>query len=182
MSTDYTTKHRSKTYDQIFEEILRISNFNSEDHKIRSIILEIDLYIENQLRKIYYNTFYYHLFLTNDPDKDRKIEQDFEKKIEKLHYKEIWNILEATMLTWPYPDFKNIEKIKKLRNEIAHKNSRDVEYRGKKIFNDKDCLNQLLRDFYGINSEIKRYFWHTIQKHRSQLEKYVKTYGDTLLY
>ena len=167
--------------EEVHEEIKKLSsNLSDKDHLIRSSILEMHAAVEIELRRIFYHTFYEHLFLTNDEEQNKKIETEFSKAISKLSFMEMWRVLKPAMVSW-YPDFESIEDINGVRNQATHANISKVNYKNRNPFSDPDCLAQIYLDVWAIKQVIPKYFWNTIEKPRDRLKKYVNKYGSDYL-
>jgi hypothetical protein len=163
---------------QVHEEIKKMSsNLSDKEHLIRSSILEMHAAVEIELRRIFYHTFYSHLFLTNDEKQNEKTIKNFEISISKLGFIEMWRILKTTMIPW-YQDFESIEDINTVRNQVTHADISKVNYKNRNPFLNPDCLAQIYFDVWAIKQVIPKYFWSTIKRPKVQLERYVKKYGD----
>jgi hypothetical protein len=162
----------------VHEEVRRLSSsLSDKDHLIRSSILEMHAAVEIELRRVFYHTFYAHLFLTNDEKENKKIEKNFERAISKLSFIEMWRILKTTMIPW-YSDFESIEEINTTRNQSTHSDISKTQYKNRNPFRDPDCLAQIYFDVWAIKQVIPKYFWNTIERPKAQLKRYVKKYGE----
>jgi hypothetical protein len=168
--------------EQVHNEIKKLaSDLSDREHVVRSSILDMHAAVEIDLRRIYYHTFYKHLFLTDNEVENKKIIANFEKIIGKLSFFDMWRVLRATMLGW-YSDFKSIDDINNVRNQATHSDISKVNYKGRNPFKCADCLAQIYFDVWAIKQSIPKYFWHTVERTEVQLKKYVEKYGEDLLW
>ena len=154
------------------------SGLSDEEHIIRSCIFDIHATIERLLRELFKRTFNCHLFFNdNDPEHNKAIVLEQEKALNKLSFLEVWRCLRPTMVRWS-SDFNAIDAINTTRNQAAHSSIKNVIYKGRNPFNDKDCLAQMFFDMWAVVSAMQKYAYFTTEKDKKEFERLKKKYEE----
>ena len=158
------------TDDVVSKIKLLSSDLSDEEHIIRSCIFDIHATIERLLKELFKKTFSCHLFFMDDNEEHNKsIVSEQEKALDKLSFMEVWRCLKPTMLRWS-SDFNSIEEINTTRNQVAHGKIKNVSYKERNPFKDKDCLAQMFFDMWAIVHELPKYTYFTTEKDIKELE------------
>ena len=146
------------------------SDLSDEEHIIRSCIFDMHAIIERLLKEVFKKTFSCHLFfIDGNEEHNESIVLEQEKALDKLSFIEIWRCLKPSILRWS-SDFASIEEINKTRNQAAHGNIKNVLYKNRNPFEDKDCLAQMFFDTWAITQELPKYTYFTTEKDKKELQ------------
>lgn len=169
--------------DQAYAEVKKLaSSLSDKEHLIRSCIFDLHAAVEVELRRVIYHTFHAQLFLTDDEEKNKKVDADFEKTIDRLGFMDMFRILRPVLLSWPYPDLESIQAINETRNQSAHGDDPGkVRYKGRNPFEDGDCFAQMYFDVLAIKDSMGKFFGHAIERPKRTLKRYIDKYGTGLL-
>ncbi len=148
------------------------SALTGEHHQIRSIILELQAWVEIQVRQYLY--FYLRgMILYKDKDELISKSKKLQKNIEGMMFGQMWKLMEHAIEGSPWPDLLSIPEINSTRNKVAHNNNaNDVTYKGRNPFFDIDCLAQLYFDCWAISQTMPKLFHKTIEASIENLQYY----------
>lgn len=154
------------------------SELSGEQHAIRSTILDLQLTVEIELRRILFHHFRKLILVSNDDERVVK-ERTLNASIDRLNFGQMWKLIEFAIKDCPWPDLELIPEINKTRNQVAHgEQIEKIRYRGRNPFSDADCLASMYFDVFAIKSSLPRFFWRTIEEPDWQLKYFYSAYHE----
>ncbi len=166
------------TPEQAYEQIKELSSSLSDDqHLIRSCIFDLHAAIEVELRRIYYHTFHTQLFLTDEEEHNLQVEKKFDKMIGKLGFMDMFRVLKPILISWPYPEFADIEEFNTTRNQAAHGDLSKVKYKNRSPFEDPDCFAEMYFTVWALKQCFTKFFSKAVEEPLVTLKRYVDKFG-----
>lgn len=175
----YADIFECKNYDEVLKKLKSLHFFSDDEHVIRSIIIDLDGTIDSLMRRIFYENLLQLVAKYQDEEKIyEKLIVKLYNNIEKQGFWTIYEILRPCLYAFLGGNFSNIEKIHNLRNKLAHKSSKDIQYKKRNPFNDHDCLAEVYLDFFEIHQNLKKFYQTMIDDPRRLRKLYAKYYNE----
>lgn len=161
------------------------SELTGDQHRIRSIIIELHFAVEVDLRRYLFHLLKQTILFEDDAELKEK-EDLLYKNVGRVPFGTMFSLLEATLHRAPWPDLASAKAINETRNKLAHSpDLSKVTYKGRSPFDDEDCLAQMYFEVWAFEQEYGKLFWRTIEEplwHRQYFkeafDEYKKRFGD----
>ena len=155
------------------------SELSEDEHLIRSVVLEIDANLEAALHDVLYEHMRSILPIWGKPEEDAKARQQLRDEVDSMWFGRVWGLLKPCMLafTEARPELAYVPFIHKARNAAAHPSPEGLDYRGRNLFKDKDCLAQLYFDYWATMKGIQDFKQHLIDDPTAIAREHARHYN-----
>jgi hypothetical protein len=178
---NYTELLNCKTPEEVIKKVTAWSSGKSfEEHKIRSAILDIHASVEQYLKVILFETLFNTMPIYNDEKVNLKNKEKLNKTIEKMNFSVIHKLLKPSLDAYDSPDLDNLQPINECRNQVAHRDLKDVKYKGKNPFIDTECLAQYFIECWSVKKMLSKFLGKMILDPRAKALDFEKSYYQNI--
>jgi len=179
-NNQYANLINCETPEEVLQSVKQwYSNISEKEHIIRSIIIDLHVNIEFQMKYILYEHMI-SLVAEFGGQKEKYIKQKkaLENKINKMSFMNVYNLLKPCLDAYNVSEFSDIPEINKTRNKLAHGDLKNISYKDRNPFTSHDCLAQIFFDSWAIRKMLRKFYGRMIEDPRLRVKSFAEYYYE----